>query len=256
MSNHAYSDLEVAPGTAPQVVPSDLPEPVLYPITTTSKQPRTTCGLRPKTFWIISGVSVFLIIGAIAGGVAGGLLSRNNKSLSSLNEENNMNTSSTSYLSSSSPSSTSPTPMTSTPTISTSTVVLPSATLLRDCPSSNGTTYSVPYGDGEPLVFRKVCSGGFRHDMNGVDLINEPMESLNSCINACVSYNDKNKTAIATGDNQTCNAVCWRNTDYRDNINQLSGQCFGYTTLNTSAGFVYSGEVLCDSAAWINQRDL
>ncbi|KAI1740917.1 hypothetical protein F4680DRAFT_447768 [Xylaria scruposa] len=256
MSKHAYSDLEVAPGTAPQVVPGDRPEPVLYQITTTSKQPRKICGLRPKTFWIVSGVLIFLIIGAIAGGVAGGLLGRNNESSSSPNEENNVSTSSTSYLSSSSTFSSFSTPTTSTPTISTSTVVLPSATLLRDCPSSNWTAYSVPYDDGEPLTFRKVCSNSFHHVVNRVDVINEPTESLNSCIDACVSYNDKNKTAIATGDNLACNVVCWRNTDYRDSARQISGQCFGYTTQNESAGFAYDYEVFCDSAAWINQRFL
>ncbi|KAI1348866.1 hypothetical protein F5Y01DRAFT_317365 [Xylaria sp. FL0043] len=87
-------------------------------------------------------------------------------------------------------------------------------------------------------------------------LLNEPTQSLNDCINACTDYNDTNKTAIATGDNQTCNAVCWRNNDQLDNIDQIPGQCFRYTTLNTSAGFAVTDEVLCDSAAWINQRDL
>ncbi|KAI0531644.1 hypothetical protein GGR58DRAFT_508264 [Xylaria digitata] len=127
-------------------------------------------------------------------------------------------------------SSTSMTPTISTSTVSATTVVLPTATLLRDCPSSNGTVYDVIYGSGEPFSFRKFCTAGFRHVLNG--------------------------TAIAAGNNQTCNAVCWRNTDQLNNINQIPGQCFGYTILNTSAGFAFTDEVLCDSAAWINQRDL
>ncbi|KAI0431739.1 hypothetical protein F5Y09DRAFT_354574 [Xylaria sp. FL1042] len=202
---------------------------------------------------VVYGRAPEVVPRGIAGGVAGGLLSPRSNSSSPLKEDTSTSVSSTfpAILSSSSP-----TPTTSTPTISTSTVVLPTITLLRDCPSSNGTLYDVVYGTGEPLIFRKYCTAGFRHVLNGVDVLNEPTQSFNDCINACVDYNDTNKTAIATGNNQTCNAVCWRNNEQLDNINQIPGQCFGYTTLNTSAGFAVTDEVLCDSAAWINQRDL
>ncbi|KAI1272152.1 hypothetical protein F5Y07DRAFT_309879 [Xylaria sp. FL0933] len=277
MSTYQYSGLEVAPGRAPEVVPNRNPpevvpgrDPEVVPYYYDNKQnnyqsptappPKGSriCGLSPRTFWIIFGVSTFLVIGSIVGGVAGGLVSRKHNSSSSSKEDTGMSASSTSPASTSSAlaSSSSPMPTTSTPTISTSTVVLPTTTLLRDCPSSNGTLYDVAYGSGAPLIFRKYCTAGFRHVLNGIDVLNEPTQSLNDCINACTNYNDTNKTAIATGNNQTCNAVCWRNNEQLDNINQIPGQCFGYTTLNTSAGFTVTDEVLCDSAAWINQRDL
>ncbi|KAI0972206.1 hypothetical protein F4678DRAFT_460433 [Xylaria arbuscula] len=88
------------------------------------------------------------------------------------------------------------------------------------------------------------------------DVVNAPTRSLNDCINACVDYNIANKTAIASGNNQVCNAVCWRNTDQLNNVNQIPERRFGFTTGNTSSGFIVTNETLCDSAAWINQRDL
>ncbi|KAI0521081.1 hypothetical protein F5B22DRAFT_634895 [Xylaria bambusicola] len=245
MSNNAYSDLEVAPGRAPELVPDNGPEVV--PSYYYKENDNNVQVSAPEKQGTIS----------VAGGVAGGLASRANYSSSSSNKEANMDISSTSSASPPSSPSSSPTPTTtSAPTISISTVVLPTTILLRDCPSSNDTTYSVSYGDEEPLTFRKYCTAGFRHVLNGVDVVNEPTQSLNDCINACVNYNDKNKTAISTGNNQTCNVVCWRSNEQLDNINQIPGQCFGYTTLNISAGFAVTDEVICDSAAWINQRDL
>lgn len=270
MSTYPYSDLEVAPGKAPEVVPGNAPEalpcdaPEIVPDHKEDNySQRHICGLKFRTFWIVFGVSVTLIIGGIAGGVAGGLQSKNN---GSGHESTNIGPSST--LSASSTPSTSTTLLStlssalsttrtaSTRRVSTTTVILPTATLLRDCPSSNGTLYDVTYGSGEPLTFRKFCTAGFRHILRGVDVINEPRQSLNGCINSCIDYNDKNRTAIASGDNQTCNAVCWRSNEQLDNINQIPGQCFGFTTMNDTGGFQITDEVLCDSAGWINQRDL
>ncbi|KAJ2977855.1 hypothetical protein NUW58_g7679 [Xylaria curta] len=266
MSHQQYSDLEVVPDGAPEVVPGNSPEVVPYKETTyyispekSPEKKRHICGLSPKTLWIIFGVSTLLIIAGIAGGVAGALVSKNNSSSNSPSSSSSPNDGADTRASSTSSapsSSTSITPTVSTSALSTTTVVLPTATLLRDCPSSNGTVFDVAYDSGEPLSFRKFCTAGFRHVLNGVDLVNAPKRSLNDCINACVEYNDRNKTAIAAGNNQTCNAVCWRSNEQLDNINQIPGQCFGYTTLNSSTGFVVTDEVLCDSAAWINQRDL
>ncbi|KFA81381.1 hypothetical protein S40288_11105 [Stachybotrys chartarum IBT 40288] len=277
MSAYPYSDLEVvpakavysapevAPGNAPEVVPGSAHEGLRY-----YKQDapggaapahRRICGVRARTFWILLGVAVTLVIAAVAGGVAAALTSRNSSSDGSVNQD--ISTSSGASLSTSSTESSAPPPpssapsTTSTVSISTTTVALPTITLLRDCPSSNGTVYEADYdSEEEPIMFRKFCTAGFRHVRNGIDLINEPTQSLNDCINTCVNYNDRNSTAIAAGNNQTCNAVCWRSNEQLGNVNQIPGQCFGFTTLNNSAGFQITDEVLCDSAGWINQRDL
>ncbi|KAI1362735.1 hypothetical protein F5Y08DRAFT_329897 [Xylaria arbuscula] len=239
MPNHSYyTGLEVVPDGGPEIVPHSAPELVpsykennhYASVKPSEGSHLTIFGLNRSTFWIIFAVSTFVIIGAIVGGVAGGLLSRNDS-----NSGTNTSASLTSSYLSSSPSLT---PTVSTPTNTTSTVILPTATLLRDCPSSNGTLFDVAMGSEEPLIFRKFCTAGLRHVINSIDVTNEATQSLNDCINACVDYNIANKTAIATGNNQTCNAVCWRNTDQLDNINQIPGQCFGFTTGNTSSGFV------------------
>ncbi|KFA60451.1 hypothetical protein S40285_10601 [Stachybotrys chlorohalonatus IBT 40285] len=278
MPAYPYSDLEVVPAkaidSAPEVVPGNAPEVVLgsgahegiwYHKQDTpgdaAPAQRRICGVRARTFWIILGVAVTLVIAAIAGGVAAALTSRSSTSDGSVNQD--ISTSSSASLSpsstesSASPPPSSEPPTTSTVSISTTTVVLPTTTLLRDCPSSNGTIYEADYdSEEEPLMFRKFCTAGFRHVRNGIDVINEPTQSLNDCINMCVDYNDRNSTAIAAGNNQTCNAVCWRSNEQLGNVNQIPGQCFGFTTLNNSAGFQVTDEVLCDSAGWINQRDL
>ncbi|KAI1357564.1 hypothetical protein F5Y08DRAFT_352220 [Xylaria arbuscula] len=273
MSNHVYSDLEVAPGKAPPLVPVN--DPNIMPSSSyeadkhyvqgvpdvpeaASNRLRTVCGLNLKTFWIVLGVSLLVIVGSIAGGVAGGLHSKSsNNSPSSSYEKTN----STSSPPSSNSSLTSPTPTSSTltdtnPTVSTTTVIFPSATLARDCPSSNQTTYSIAYGEDEPITFRKFCLAGFRHVVNLNDVVKEQTLSLNDCINACVSYDDKNKEAIAAGDSQICNAVCWRNNKRQGDPNHIPGFCFGYAALNSSTGVIVVEEEFCNLALWINQRDL
>ncbi|KAH7324246.1 hypothetical protein B0I35DRAFT_475508 [Stachybotrys elegans] len=286
MSNYHYSDLEVAPSKAPEVflrdaperapevVPHSAPEPLPYYYNQNKddgatpsippKEKARVCGVKRRTFWVILGVALAIIIAAVAGGVAGALISRNGSSEGSSDQSTEADPSSDG-----SPSSTAPPPFlttsgplttepatTSTQSLSTTTVTLARTTLIRDCPSADGSLYDASYEDNEPLVFRKFCTAGLRHVLNGVDLINQPEQSLNDCINACVDYNIRNRTDIATGDNQPCNAVCWRSNEQLSNINQIPGQCFGYTTLNNSMGFQVTDEPLCDSAAWINQRDL
>ncbi|KAI1421796.1 hypothetical protein F5Y12DRAFT_718064 [Xylaria sp. FL1777] len=266
-----YGAPEVVPGDAPQVVPGSALEVVPYhkednnnSPTVTSEKSRFTCGLSSKSYWLIFRFGVLVVVIAIAGGITGGVVGSRNKSSMQSTDTGGSSTSATidpeyssyfdSFLSSTPTTSTPTTAV--TPTAVTSTVVLSTTTLLRDCPSSNGTLYDVADGSSEPLTFRKFCTAGLRHVLNGDDLLNQPTKSLNDCINACADYNNANKTAIAAGNNQTCNAVCWRNTDQLNNPDQIPGQCFGYTTLNSSTGFAVTDEVLCDSAAWINQRDL
>lgn len=75
--------------------------------------------------------------------------------------------------------------------------------------------------------------------------------TLDDCINLCGTYNEANKTEIATGANGVCKAVCWRNGFVGDDF---PGTCFGFTTQNISSAFVTQTEAICDGAAWINQR--
>jgi hypothetical protein len=257
---------EVVPGNAPEAVPASAPEYVAGPkadgyekLGTSKSGQRHICGLKSKIFWTLLGVSAILGSAGIAGGIAGGLQNRNKDIRNSLNEttkDSRPPGMSTRYTVLYPTSSTSATPTTSDDTVSTATIVLPTATLLRDCPSSNGTLYNVAYGSDEPLMFRKFCTSGFRKVLNSIDVVNEPRQSLNDCIKSCADYNDRHRAAITSGDNQTCNAVCWRSNEEMDNINQMPGQCFGYMALNNSAGFQITDEILCDSAGWINQRDL
>lgn len=59
-----------------------------------------------------------------------------------------------------------------------------------------------------------------------------------------------NKTSIAKGVDNVCNAVCWRNSFVNDDF---PGMCFGFTTQNSSNAFVTQTEAICDGAAWIDQ---
>ncbi|KAJ3569943.1 hypothetical protein NPX13_g5906 [Xylaria arbuscula] len=229
MSNHVYSDLEVVPGKTPPLVPVN--DPNIMPSSSYEADKHYVQGVQ---------------------GVPDVPEAASNRLRT---------TNSTSSPPSSNSSSTSPTPTSSTltdtnPTVSTTTVIFPSATLARDCPSSNQTTYSIAYGEDEPITFRKFCSAGFRHVLNFNHVVEEQTLSLNDCINACVSYDDKNKEAIAAGDSQICNAVCWRNNEQQGGPDHIPGSCFGYAALNSSTGVIVVEKEYCDSALWINQRDL
>lgn len=82
------------------------------------------------------------------------------------------------------------------------------------------------------------------------EVINEKTMNLNDCIDKCAAYNKQESSEIRDGRTNVCNAICWRNT-FDTNF---PGQCFGYTTQNSSSGLGLRSEVVvCDSAAWINQ---
>ncbi|KAF2122690.1 hypothetical protein BDV96DRAFT_561209 [Lophiotrema nucula] len=253
-----YSDLQVVPGRGLEVVQEDRfpKERTADSASQRSSTQSRIFGLKRKTFWITLVVLLVVLAGALGGGIGGGLSAShkdNNKAQEAIASTTSYSTQTTDSKTSSTPIVTSDRP---TPVLTTRTVVLPTATLLRDCPSSNNTLYDVDYGSEEPLIFRKYCVSGLRHDINGRDVLNEPTKSLNDCIQTCADYNDRNKTEIASGESQVCNAVCWRSDEEIENINQIPGQCFGYTTINTTAGAQVTNETLCDSAIWINQRNL
>lgn len=230
--------------------------------------PQTICGLRKRTFWILVGVALIVVAAAVGGGVGGALASRSssNATSSSSSNDNAAETTQSSGQSSAQPS-TSPTPTSSTPpasstpAISTTTIVgptnSPEPTLLRDCPSSNNTLYTVTYGS-RSYQFRKLCNDAYLN-INGVAApVQGVFSTLDECIDKCAIYNRNNATAIAAGRDPLCNSVCWRNTfDGRNDWE--GGHCFGFTTGNTTVAgetrFRVTGTGdICDSAALINQE--
>jgi hypothetical protein len=233
--NAEYSDAQYAPKQYGdqyqyQEQPPSLPPP-----------PQKLWGLKPKTFWMIfAGVSI-VVIGAAVGGGVGAAVSH--KSSSSNTKAN----------------STTPTPTTSdsSPSLTTTPVIGPSATLLRDCPSSNNTLYTVSPNSANPQTFRKLCDTTFTNaisDPSSQNVVNTKTTSLDDCIGLCGTYNEANKTGIAANQDLVCNAVCWRNGFAGDDF---PGNCFGFTTLNsTGGGFETNQEIICDGAGWIDQRTL
>ena len=141
-----------------------------------------------------------------------------------------------------------PTSSLQTPT-STYTIIGPSATLYRDCPSSNDTIYPVRLGSSEQQ-YRKLCNTSFAATKaDNEDFVNQYTTSLDDCIGLCAQWNINDHTSTS-GLAQTCGAVCWRNSFDDDH----PGSCFGYAISNSSAGsFRLNNESRCDSAAWINE---
>jgi hypothetical protein len=263
MLHVSHSDLEVVPkAEAPeaQKYAYYAPEPHRDPDVDTHKvayetavheqyQPRTICGLRRRIFWIVV-IVVVIVVGAVVGGGVGGALA--SKSASHNSNANDAGATQPPPPQSSSIGAT-PTSVEPTITVTTTSIVGPSSTILRDCPSSNGTLYDVTLGDTK-MSFRKACDISFVN-VNGIDnAYGKPVKSLNECIDLCAAFNINNKTQIAAGTSRICNAVCWRNTF--DKINDWpGGMCFGFTSQNSSGTFRYKlpAETRCDSAALINQ---
>lgn len=200
------------------------------------------CGLVPKIFYILVAVAILIVVGAaVGGGVGGSLASKKNTSSSA--STTSAGQSATSTNATQGPITAAPT--TTTNPITTTSTVGSSTTLILDCPSSNNTLYSA-----NGALFRKFCSNSLLN-ANSQNVVNQPVDSLDDCINLCAGYNLSNETAIAAGKNSVCNTVCWRATITGDDF---PGQCFGFTTQNSSGAFILSGDARCDSAAWINQN--
>ncbi|KAF3770461.1 hypothetical protein M406DRAFT_66868 [Cryphonectria parasitica EP155] len=244
--DHHYSDSpQVVPDTGQrlQVVtdPNQFPEPVYasQPFPRYDKAPpavasrptplpakKRICRLAPRTFYIVLGVSLAMIIGAAVGGGVGAALTSQKSNESSTGDSSSSSASSSSF--SSPPTKTSTKPV----SVTTTDVVGPTSTLYRDCPSSNNTLYSVTFGS-EEYVFRKFCNTNLLG--NADDMVNKPVTDLNACIDLCAEYNNMNATEIAQG-GEVCNAVCWYNNFDAD----YPGQCFGFTSQNSSiSGFQY-----------------
>lgn len=262
----AYSDLEVARNDthkyayyAPEHHSDPIPYPggasdtnkIAYESTTPAYEPpasRTICGLRKRTFRILVGVALVVVAAAVGGGVGGALATRKSSEPSTSSND-------------SSSTQTSATPTSSTQAISTTTITgptnSPQPTLLRDCPSSNNTLYSVTYGSTS-YQFRKLCNDAYLN-VNGVSApVQGVVKSLDECINKCAIYNQNNRTEIEAGRDPVCNSVCWRNTfDSRNDWE--GGHCFGFTTSNSTVDgqtqfrITGTGDI-CDSAALIDQE--
>jgi hypothetical protein len=289
MSTKPYSELEVVPGSleagnaekhayyAPEHYNSDDTQKVAYSSDDSHKilvheqdRPRTICGLRKRTFYIIVIAALVVIVAAIGGGVGGALASKSSNAggtaaqASSGSSTTPVSASISTSASTSTPASTlstNPT-RTATPTpteiISTTTIVGPSATLLRDCPSSNNTLYTVT-SNGKTQRFRKTCDATYANAFGGDAMVVRPFASLNQCITECAAFNQRNATEIQQGTSRRCNAVCWRNDVTKRDV-WPGGQCFGYTTRNTTAGdfsFLVSPDpklpaTVCDGGALID----
>lgn len=250
--SHGYSDLQVVPDQ-PSLEPAQA-EKELATQQGTEKPAgdipayqdinfpnRHICGLRRKTFWIVLAIATVVVIAAAVGGGVGGALSNRSSASASASA------SSSSGVSSTAPTTTVP----SSVSITTTTIAGPTQTLLRDCPSSNNSLYEVAFGSDQ-FEFRKMCS--VKLAGTGDNVVNDKTTSLDDCISRCASYNNANRTEIASGSSGVCNAVCWRNSLSSD----WPGQCFGFSTQNSSTGgfSIDTSGVECDSAGWINQEIL
>ncbi|KAG6357059.1 hypothetical protein INS49_014936 [Diaporthe citri] len=215
-------------------------------------------GLASRTSWILFSIAAVVIVGAAVGVGVGVSISNRSQStesssaspaFSSTTTPTSLGVVSTSLSSSASDAPTI-TSAQSTTSVTTTDVVGPSSTLYRDCPSSDKTLHDVTFGN-DTYVFRKFCSTVLVSIRGENDnLVSTPSTNLNSCINECAKYNYKSASEIASGKSDACNTVCWWN-----NFNtQYPGQCWGFTTQNSSAGeFQFETQLICDSAGWINE---
>ncbi|KAE9367949.1 hypothetical protein N431DRAFT_416937 [Stipitochalara longipes BDJ] len=242
--NAQYSDLEQ--------VPKPYGDRYQYQYPTAGPPQRPTqklWGLAPKTFWIVFAIVSVIVIGAAVGGGVGASQSHNSSTKSTSNTDSNSTTTPTSAASN------------LTPSLTTTPVIGPSATLLRDCPSSNNTLLTVSPNPSNPQTFRKLCSTSFIKAASvpiTENVVDTPTTSLNDCIGLCASYNENNKTSINGGADYVCNAVCWRNGFVNDDN---PGHCFGFTTANSTdslgtEAFDTTADGECDGAGWIDQRQL
>ncbi|MCJ1472947.1 hypothetical protein MMC13_001596 [Lambiella insularis] len=270
----APSDLEVNE-SSPAKYPDQAPEPYTTynpqapqsytpytPYHPQSSGPSLICGLRRRTFFIILAASTVVILAAaIGGGVGGSLSSKSSQSvtpvsaptssapLSSAAAASAGTSSSSSAISSAAPSTT-PTPTTSSaPSLTTSTIVSATQTLLRDCPSSNDTIYTVTLGTAQQN-FVKNCSMVWVADKTTSDnFIVQQTVSLDDCVQLCAQFNINDHVSSA-GEPQTCNSVCWRNGFVGDDS---PGMCFGYAVPIQNGVAPTEDDRRCDSALWINQ---
>ncbi|KAL1858754.1 hypothetical protein Daus18300_009888 [Diaporthe australafricana] len=230
------------------------------------------CGLRPRIFWPLAIGTILLIGAAVGGGVGGVLATRQVAATSSTSispseaaattaspttsPTASLTTSPTTTATSSSLQSTTTTTPTTTKSTSSSgtktAIYGPSGSVIyRDCPASDDTMYT---SSEEPSwQWRKFCDNTtFVSAKVGQQWVNTFAVDLDACVDMCVKSSVDRESAIAAGEQDPCNAVCWRNGFENDDY---PGQCFGFTTANSTATgeFQFKDDWRCDSAGWINQ---
>ncbi|KAH8753523.1 hypothetical protein F5883DRAFT_381511, partial [Diaporthe sp. PMI_573] len=217
------------------------------------------CGLTPRIFWVLA-IGTILIIGAGVGGGIAGALSRNHMSSSSSSSSSDTTGSlatSVILVATSVPpeSATTTTPTATEPTsfLGTKTAIYgPSGTVLyRDCPANSNELYTSD--SNSSWVWRKYCDNTtFVSASPGQQWVNTFTNDLDTCIDMCVQSSLERQDDIASGHQDPCNAVCWRNGFENDDY---PGQCFGFTTANVTSqgGFQFKDDWRCDSAGWINE---
>lgn len=225
------------------------------------------CGLRPQIFWPLAIGAILLIGAGVRGGVGGVLSSRqatsswtaispSESTATTASPSTSPTTSLTITANSSSLQSTTTTTATGTQSTSSSgtktAIYGPSGSVIyRDCPTSDNTLYTS--SEEPPWQWRKFCDNTTFTSANvGVQSVNTFAVDLDTCIDMCVKSNVDGASTIAAGEQQTCNAMCWRNGVENDDY---PGQCFGFTTANstTTGEFQFRDDWKCDSAGWINQ---
>ncbi|POS75621.1 hypothetical protein DHEL01_v205980 [Diaporthe helianthi] len=218
------------------------------------------CGLTPRRFWVLAIATTLIIGGAIGGGVAGALLRNHASSSSSSSSSSPIATAATgtseSPTTSAPPDRAATTAPTATESIqSTKTAIYgPSGTVLyRDCPANANAVYTSDAMDS--LLWRKYCDNTtFVSAKPGQRWVNTFTNDLDSCIDMCAESNVNRESEIAAGNEDLCNAVCWRNGFENDDY---PGQCFGFTTANattTEGGFQFKDDWRCDSAGVISEN--
>ncbi|MCJ1448329.1 MAG: hypothetical protein MMC23_008844 [Stictis urceolatum] len=222
-----------------------------YANTPPSQPPQNRiCGLRRRIFWALVAAAVLIVVAAVVGGAVGATQSNKSSSSNSNSgaaaETSGAATSTRSAKSSS--SSASATKTQKVAAITTSTLItLPSATLISDCPSANGTLFKVKKG-GKTYNYRILCGAAILNINDPTAAVTNNQDSLNNCIKQC---------ALNVPKGASCDAVCWRQ---RTNPNDEAtiGSCFGYETSNTTQGTFsgdLSGNSYCDGAVFIGTGD-
>ena len=178
----------------------------------------------PPTNILAGLLTIIVILAGVRGGIGGSLANRDKVNTDiSLTAQSSPSSSLASSATGASSSTGIALPTSALqPPRSTITMVGPTATLLRECPSSNDTIYTVRLGSLEQQC-RKLCSAAFLAiKSDSGNFIKQFTLSLDDCIGLCVQWNG-NGYRSTSGLTQTCGMARWRNS-----LNDGSaGTCYG-----------------------------